>query len=106
MITDSGTHLFQRPTHPNRLRWSRILLMPVTFFVLTSRVEAQQVRLIQAPAPYNGCNLRSGGGTQYSVSGVFRNGTSATLLGEFGGGWYRVQVPQQVGWLARQCLGL
>ncbi|MEO0394758.1 MAG: SH3 domain-containing protein [Cyanobacteria bacterium P01_A01_bin.137] len=78
----------------------------MAFFVLTNRVEAQQVRLIQAPAPYNGCNLRSGGGTQHSVSGTFRNGTSVTLLGEFGGGWYRVQVQQQIGWLARQCLGL
>ncbi|MEO1180667.1 MAG: SH3 domain-containing protein [Cyanobacteria bacterium J06636_28] len=106
MIADSGTHLFQRLTRRGGLRWSGIILVPMAFFVLISRVEAQQVRSMQAPPPYNACNLRSGGGTQYSVLGTFRNGTSVTLLGEFGGGWYRVQVQQQVGWLARQCLGL
>lgn len=106
MINDLGTHLFQRLIHQGGIRWSSVILVPMAFFVLVSRVEAQQVRSMQAPAPYNGCNLRSGGGTQYSVVGVFRNGTPVTLLGESGGGWYRVQVQQEIGWLARQCLGL
>ena len=84
-----------------------LLLVPLISFALSGRAQAQQsVRSIQAPPPYNACNLRSGGGIQYSVSGTFRNGTSVTLLGEFGRGWYRVQVGQQIGWLARQCLGL
>ncbi len=65
-----------------------------------------RTRPIQAPAPYEGCNVRSGGGVQYAAVGTFRNGTSVTLLGESGAGWYRVQVGQIVGWMARQCLGL
>lgn len=76
-------------------------------FVISGQAQAQlAVRVIQAPAPYNACNLRSSGGIQHSVVGTFRNGTSVTLLGEAGRGWYRVQVGQTVGWMARQCLGL
>lgn len=82
------------------------VLINIVSLLMALRVEAQQVRSIQVPAPYNACNLRSGGGTQYSVLGTFRNGTSVTLLGGFGRGWYRVQVAQEIGWLARQCLGL
>lgn len=74
--------------------------------MLASRAEAQNVRQIQAPAPYNACNVRSAGGTQYTVVGTFRNGTAVTLLGETGRGWYRIQVGQITGWVARQCLGL
>ncbi len=80
--------------------------MPMVSFMLTGRVEAQQVRVIQAPAPYNACNVRSQAGIQNSVVGTFRNGQSVTLLGESGLGWYRVQVGQTIGWMARQCLGL
>ena len=106
MITDSGTYLSQLSIRWRRWRWSGLLLIPMASFMLSSRVHAQQVRAIQAPAPYNACNLRSQGGTQYSIIGTYRNGRSVTLLGESGRGWYRVQVGQQIGWMARQCLGL
>ncbi|NEQ53399.1 MAG: SH3 domain-containing protein [Leptolyngbya sp. SIO3F4] len=92
--------------HWKGLHWSALILIPVASLVVAFRAEAQEVRVIQAPAPYNACNLRSGGGVQYSVLGTFRNGTSVTLLGEYGRGWYRVQVQQETGWIARQCLGL
>ncbi|MEM1255250.1 MAG: SH3 domain-containing protein [Cyanobacteria bacterium P01_H01_bin.21] len=107
MITDLETKLSRRPMGWKQKQWCGLVLVPVIFLMLGSHVQAQQqVRSIQAPAPYNACNLRSGGGTQYSVLGTFRNGNSVTLLGESGRGWYRVQVGQQIGWLARQCLGL
>ncbi|MEM8615118.1 MAG: SH3 domain-containing protein [Cyanobacteria bacterium P01_H01_bin.105] len=80
--------------------------MPIASFMLSTQAQAQQAWSIQAPAPYNACNLRSQGGTQYSVLGTYRNGQAVTLLGESGRGWYRVQVGQQIGWMARQCLGL
>ncbi|NEP63331.1 MAG: SH3 domain-containing protein [Symploca sp. SIO2G7] len=88
------------------LRWSSFLLSAVASFLVAGRVEARSVRAIQAPAPYNACNVRSAGGIQYSVVGTFRNGTLVTLLGESGRGWYRIQVGQITGWVARQCLGL
>ena len=107
MITDLEVKFSPRSIHRQKRRWCGLLLVTMTSLLLGSRVQAQQpVRAIQAPAPYNACNLRSGGGTQYSVLGTFFNGNSVTLLGEFGRGWYRVQVGQQIGWMARQCLGL
>ena len=87
-------------------RWSGFILVPLLFFMLTDAASAQRRRVIQTPAGYNACNLRSGGGTQYSVLGTFRDNTTVTLLGESGRGWYRVQVQQVTGWMARQCLGL
>ncbi len=106
MITDLVTQLSQRLPCRRQLQWSGFILTTVAFLMLASRADAQQVRSIQAPAPYNACNLRSGGGTQYSVVGTFRNGRSVTLLGESGRGWYRVQIGEEIGWMARQCLGL
>ena len=106
MITDSGIKLSQPPSPRKKLWWLGLALMPMASFMLSSRVEAQQVRVIQAPAPYNACNVRSQGGIRYSVVGTFLNGESVTLLGESGRGWYRVQVGQTIGWMARQCLGL
>lgn len=64
------------------------------------------VRAIQIDDPYNAANIRSGPGAEYSVVGTYINGTAVTLLGEFGEGWYRVQVGQTTGWLPRQALGL
>lgn len=89
-------------------QWSGVLAMAVASTILTpSSASAQQtVRTIQAPAPYNACNLRSAGGTQNLILGTYRNGTLVTLLGGYGQGWYRVQVQQVTGWMARQCLGL
>ncbi|MEM6254798.1 MAG: SH3 domain-containing protein [Cyanobacteria bacterium P01_D01_bin.156] len=81
-----------------------VSLMSALF--LASSVSAQTVRRIQAPAPYNACNVRSSAGVQHRSIGTYRNGTLVTLLGESGRGWYRIQVGQVVGWMARQCLGL
>ncbi|MEM9978733.1 MAG: SH3 domain-containing protein [Cyanobacteria bacterium P01_D01_bin.2] len=86
--------------------WRGLILVPLLFLMLTDAASAQRRRVIQTPAGYNACNLRSGGGTQYSVLGTFRDNTTVTLLGESGRGWYRVQVQQVTGWMARQCLGL
>ena len=82
------------------------MFIPMASLILGSPGQAQQVRTIQAPAPYNACNLRSQGGIQYRVIGTYRNGRQVTLLGEAGRGWYRVQIGEQIGWMARQCLGL
>lgn len=106
MVINSGTRLSQVPVCQNYVRWSGLFAIFVAFSVLAGRAEAQNVRLIQAPAPYNACNVRSAGGIQYSVVGTFRNGTAVTLLGEYGRGWYRVQIQQVTGWVAQQCLGL
>ncbi|MEO0867768.1 MAG: SH3 domain-containing protein [Cyanobacteria bacterium J06642_11] len=78
----------------------------VSLLWVASAVDAQTVRTIQAPLPYNGCNVRSAGGMQYAILGTYPNGTMVTLLGDSGHGWYRVQVQQVTGWMARQCLGL
>ncbi|MEM9484351.1 MAG: SH3 domain-containing protein [Cyanobacteria bacterium P01_F01_bin.116] len=107
MVTVLDTQLSQRASRRRRLWWSGFVLIPMVALMLANRVEAQQrVRVIQAPFPYNACNLRTGAGTQHSVAGTFRNGTAVTLLGQSGRGWYRVQVGQTIGWMARQCLGL
>ncbi len=106
MITDSGMQLSQTLASRKKLHWSGFILIPIASFMLASRVEAQQTRVIQAPAPYNACNVRSQAGIQYSILGTFRNGQSVTLLGQSGRGWHRVQVGQTIGWMARQCLGL
>ena len=71
-----------------------------------SSLPALHVRTIQMATPYNAANIRSGPGVEYSVIGTYRNGTTVTLLGEYGRGWYRVQVGQTIGWLPRQALGL
>ncbi|MBE9067896.1 SH3 domain-containing protein [Leptolyngbya cf. ectocarpi LEGE 11479] len=73
---------------------------------LQTEVSSLTVRTIQAPAPANAANLRAGGGTQYSVVGTFRNGTTVILLGEFGRGWYRVQIGDLIGWMEGKALGL
>ena len=88
--------------------WGHILLgaLGAASLAVASPVAAQEVRTIQAPAPYEGCNVRNAGGTQYLIVGTFRNGTPVTLLGGYGRGWYRVQVQEITGWMARQCLGL
>ena len=92
---------------PSYKRWCSASVALLALLMLAGRAEAQQtVRQIQAPAPYNACNVRSAGGIQYTVVGTFRNGTAVTLLGESGRGWYRIQVGQITGWVARQCLGL
>lgn len=107
MITDSGMRFSQLQLHRKKLRWTGFTLIAIAAFMLTSPAEAQQsVRVIQAPAPYNACNVRAQAGIQHSVVGTFRNGQSVTLLGQSGRGWYRVQVGQTIGWMARQCLGL
>ncbi|MEM7065338.1 MAG: SH3 domain-containing protein [Cyanobacteria bacterium P01_B01_bin.77] len=106
MVINSGARLAQIPARWKYVRWSGFILILAASLMVTRRVEAQNVRAIQAPAPYNACNVRSAGGIQYSVVGTFRNGTSVTLLGEYGRGWYRVQIQQVTGWVARQCLGL
>lgn len=106
MMINSGTRFSQIPARWKSVRWSGFILILLTSMMVARRVEAQDVRTIQAPAPYNACNVRSAGGIQYSVVGTFRNGTSVTLLGEYGRGWYRVQIQQVTGWVARQCLGL
>lgn len=106
MVTELAPQLSQMLAPRKQLRWSGFILTAIAFLVFASRVSAQQARVIQAPAPYNACNLRSGGGIQYSVVNTFRNGRLVTLLGESGRGWYRVQVGEQIGWMARQCLGL
>ncbi len=88
-------------------RWGGLLGVAVASMLLTTgSAHAQNVRTIQAPAPYNACNVRSAAGTQYSILETYRNGTSVTLLGDYGRGWYRVQVEEVIGWMARQCLGL
>lgn len=90
-----------------RAGWGGILGISLASMLITATpVDAQTVRTIQAPSPYNACNVRSAGGTQYSVLGTYRNGTVVTLLGDSGRGWYRIQVQQVTGWIARQCLGL
>lgn len=109
MVDYSGMQLFQifrMLTRWQGRRWGGLIIAPMVFLVVVARAEAQDVRVIQTPAPYNACNLRSGGGTQYGVLGTFLDGTSVTLLGEYGRGWYRVQVGQEIGWMWRQCLGL
>lgn len=106
MVTELTTPLSQISVCRRQLQWGGLILTTIAFLMLASRADAQQVRLIQAPAPYNACNLRSGGGIQYSVVETFRNGRSVTLLGESGRGWYRVRVGEEIGWMARQCLGL
>ncbi|ESA33194.1 cell wall hydrolase autolysin [Leptolyngbya sp. Heron Island J] len=87
-------------------QWGGFILTLMAVLMLASPAQAQRTRVIQAPAPYNACNLRSAGGIQYRVVGTFRNGVAVTLLGESGRGWYRVQVGEEIGWMARQCLGL
>jgi len=67
---------------------------------------AQQTYRIQTPSAYNACNVRSGPSTANSVVGTYRDGQVVTLLGERNNGWYRVQVGNTIGWMARQCLGL
>ena len=106
MAINSKTELSQGLTGFRHLRWSSLLLGAIAPLLMVDQAQAQQVRLIQAPFPYNACNVRSGGGVQYTVVGTFRNGTSVTLLGESGRGWYRVQIQNVTGWVARQCLGL
>lgn len=106
MVTDLQTQPSQISIYRKQRRWCKFLLTPIAFLVLSTHANAQQVRTVRAPAPYNACNLRSQGGTQYNIIGTYRNGRPVTLLGESGRGWYRVQVGQQVGWMARQCLGL
>ncbi len=108
MVFNPGVQLSQSSIRHRALWWTRfVLVIPMAALILSNRVEAQQrVTVIQAPAPYNACNLRNGAGTQHSAAGTFLNGTTVTLLGESGRGWYRVQVGQTIGWMARQCLGL
>lgn len=87
--------------------WAGLLGLSLASALISSPVQAQNtVRTLQAPAPYNACNVRSAGGVQYTVLGTYRNGTTVTLLGESGRGWYRIQVGQITGWVARQCIGL
>ncbi|MEO1590987.1 MAG: SH3 domain-containing protein [Cyanobacteria bacterium J06632_22] len=89
---------------PNRLkRWSVAALLVLGAAL---PVSAQQVYSIRTPAPYNACNVRSGPSTANVVVGTFNDGQLVTLLGERSGGWYRVQVGNTIGWMARQCLGL
>lgn len=106
MMMNSETRLSQIPAWWSYIRWSGFTFILLASLVVARRVEAQNVRTIQAPPPYNACNVRSAGGIQYSVVGTFLNGTTVTLLGEYGRGWYRVQIQQVTGWVARQCLGL
>lgn len=106
MITELQTQPFQSSVSWKGLWRGQFILIPLSLLMLAGRADAQQIRVIQAPAPYNACNVRSQAGIQYSVVGTFRNGQAVTLLGESGRGWYRVQVGQTIGWMARQCLGL
>ena len=106
MVTDLATQLSQSLARRWGWQWGGSMLTLMAVLMLASGAEAQQSRVIQAPAPYNACNLRSAGGIQYRVVGTFRNGVAVTLLGESGRGWYRVQVGEEIGWMARQCLGL
>lgn len=69
-------------------------------------VAAQQTYRIRTPAAYNACNVRSGPSTGNVVVGTFPDGEVVALLGERSRGWYRVQVGNTIGWMARQCLGL
>ncbi|MGD1856905.1 MAG: SH3 domain-containing protein [Leptolyngbyaceae cyanobacterium] len=98
--------MYQRLNGWKRWRRSGLVFIPLATLAISTSALAQQVRTIQTPAPFNACHLRSAGGTQYGILGTFRDGTTVTLLGEFGRGWYRVQVQQEIGWMARQCLGL
>ena len=67
---------------------------------------AQQTYRINTPAPYNACNVRSGPSIANVVVGTYRDGQVVTMLGERSRGWYRIQVGNTIGWMARQCLGL
>ena len=73
---------------------------------LAAPVVAQQTYRIRTPAPYNACNVRSGPSVANVVVGTFPDGDVVTLLGDRSRGWYRVQIGNTIGWMARQCLGL